>query len=316
MAGSITTWKKFNILLLFILFILLVEVFILADKNMMDVIMPWGVVVLVIFVLEMLLFTFKWSDKLSDNGWASISSVLLIIIMVISGFFAPKGINYIMVFVSMLLFFMVLGILINQRLPGILIDERNQMSLSRFQMVVWTAILLSAYLTIALSRIAANVPPAYALNIVMDWELWALLGTCTVSLVGAPLILSEKKNRAPSEDEQKSFNDVKAKDTTNMGLIPKNATPDMAEFADIFRGDETATYKNINMAKVQMFFFTIIVALAYGLMLYNSIVQTCLRGPYFEFPELHDSIIAILTISHAGYLTNKATDQTAVDKTT
>jgi len=45
-------------------------------------------------------------------------------------------------------FVVLLGQLINQRPLGILIGERNLMSLSRFQMVLWTIIVLSAYIVI------------------------------------------------------------------------------------------------------------------------------------------------------------------------
>lgn len=92
-----------------------------------------------------------------------------------------------------------------------------------------------------------------------------------------------------------------------------NGDSNMAQFADIFKGDETATYKNINMAKVQMFFFTIVVALAYGLILYNLIATTDPKN-IEQFPPLNDSIIAIIGISHAGYLGNKSINQTATDK--
>ncbi|MBI5459210.1 hypothetical protein [Methanobacterium sp.] len=68
------------------------------------------------------------------------------------------------------------------------------------------------------------------------------------------------------------------------------------------------------MAKVQMFFFTIIISVSYGVMLYVLIANND-PSQIDSFPVLDDSIIAILAISHAGYLTNKAIDQTAVDKT-
>lgn len=158
---------------------------------------------------------------------ATIAAVVLIVIMTLSGFFAPKGVNYFLVFVAMLLFFVLLGIFISGRPAGILIDERNQMSLSRFQMVVWMLIILSAYLTIALSRITAGLLGGEissitdALSVGIPQELWVLLGISTVSLVGSPLILSEKKNKkgkffiakdiAIAEDESKA----KTKDGDN-----------------------------------------------------------------------------------------------------
>lgn len=298
-----TKLKIFNFILTLVLGI---ELLALYYNKMLSAIMPWGGYAAVIIVAA--LFLTILALKLSDNVSTSISAVILIIIMTISGLFAPEGTNYLIIFISMILFFIVLGILINQRLPGILIDEKNQMSLSRFQMVIWTAIILSGFLTIALARIAANVPNA--LDIGMDWQLWALLGISTTSLVGTPLITAQKEEKTITPKEEKLFEAAsKGEDVMNIGIVAVNKESGMASLSDMFKGDETATYKTINMAKVQMFFFTIIVALTYGLMLYNLIAHTT-PSEIDSFPVLSDSIIAILAISHAGYLTNKTIDQT------
>ncbi|MCK4458266.1 MAG: hypothetical protein KAT13_01350, partial [Methanosarcinales archaeon] len=72
------------------------------------------------------------------------------------------------------------------RWAGLLIDERNRMSLSRLQMILWTAIILSGLLVAALSNttLGAKDPLAIAL----PEELWMLMGISTASLVGSPLI--------------------------------------------------------------------------------------------------------------------------------
>src|ERR1041384_256772 len=62
--------------------------------------------------------------------------------------------------VLMVLFVITLGYRISGRPAGILINERNLMSLSRFQMVVWTIIILGAFITIAVERIKAKNPDA------------------------------------------------------------------------------------------------------------------------------------------------------------
>ncbi|MCK9151668.1 hypothetical protein [Methanobacterium alcaliphilum] len=304
--GSTTQWAGFNAFLLIFLFF---ATGILYYKGLITV-FETEIILGIILIFALITIYCKIGDKLTPNGWASISAILLIIFMVISGFFAPKGVNYFLVFIIMLVFFAVLGSLVSGRIAGILIDERNQMSLSRFQIVVWTGIILSAYLAMALVRIAANVPNP--LEIGMEWQIWALLGISTVSLVGSPLLLSEKKKKKSDPTEKINLKTEVAKgDIKIVGLIPVNTSPDAAEFADIFRGDETATLKNINMAKVQMFFFTIIIALSYGLMIYLMIATNTDPATMDSFPALDDSLVALLAISHAGYLTNKSIDQTA-----
>lgn len=309
--GSTKIWLIFNLIILFLLLILIGN---LATKQIIHFLSPIGVLLIILIVIGVLTYIFKKSKELTPNAWASLSSIMIILIMTISGLFAPRGINYILILFSMLLFFIVLGILACGRLPGILIDDRNQMSLSRFQIVVWTLIILSAYFTIALSRIAVNAPAP--LEIEVDWQIWALLGISTVSLVGSPLILSEKKNKEPTKQEIEIFDGVVGETKmTNVGIIPENNDVKTAAFSDIFKGDETATISNINMAKVQMFFFTIIIAISYAVMLFALIANND-PSEITGFPLLDQGVIAILAISHAGYLTNKTTDQTAVEKST
>ena len=300
-----STWFAFNI---FLIFLLAIVIGAFAKEHVINTLTKggWFLILFIVLIMGVYFFAKKSSkEPTTENFWASISSILIIIIMTISGLFAIPGINYVLVFFSLFLFMLVLGILVNSRLTGILIDERNQMSLSRFQLVLWTLIILSAFLTIALSRIGANVSDPT--NIALPETLWVLLGISTASLVGTPLILAEKKNKNPANNEDGIH---------NVGIVAKNPETEDAAFSDMFKGDEIDTAKNINMAKVQMFFFTIIVALSYGVVLYSFIANPSnIKATQVVFPALTASIIAILGISNAGYLTNKATDQTPVDST-
>jgi len=160
-------------------------------------------------------------------------------------------------------------------------------------------IILSGYLTIALSRIHAGVPDALGIGI--DWQLWALLGISTTSLVGTPLILSQKKTIEPNK---RYTNGIKEENYIGTVYVANKA-----QFKQIFTGDELVDKKFVNMAKVQMFFFTIIAALAYIVLLFNQISSTS-PAEFTSFPVLPAGLIAILGISHAGYLTQKAVNST------
>ncbi|HML05748.1 MAG TPA: hypothetical protein VK426_08250 [Methanobacterium sp.] len=212
-------------------------------------------------------------------------------------------------------FFAFLGKLIKGRWTGILIDERNEMSLSRFQMVMWTLILLSAFFAIALSRISnPSVDPNLALDIGVPEQLWVLIGVSTVSLVGSPLILSRMKLKTPDETklntDTTTFTDqLKENDMDHIGTVCTRNSSDNASFYDIFTGDEIADCSYVNLAKVQMFFFTILIGVVYCVLLLDLMIKP--GNPVITgFPPLSDGLIALLAISHGGYLTEKAVPST------
>jgi len=253
-----------------------------------------------------------------SSRWLAFFAVMLVIVIIAAAFVPsniPAGIRWIIVLVLMFLFVIAIGMSINGRALGILINEYNAMSLSRFQIIIWTLIIVSAYFTIASARISAGV--ADPLGIAIDWQLWALLGISSTSLVGTPLILHDKEQRAIAQKlkSKREQEDVIAKITGKapriVTLLPKQipklsdrGSPNDAEFSDIFKADEKpAGTTHVDMSKVQMFFFTIISAISYIVLLYNLINTTPTAS---SLPVLPPGLIALLTISNGAYLTNKA----------
>jgi hypothetical protein len=82
-----------------------------------------------------------------------------------------------------------------------------------------------------------------------------------------------------------------------------NQSPEEAQWTDLFMGEEAGNAAWLDLGKVQMFFFTIILAFAYAVNL-GELFQDA--GIINEFPTFDDGMVALLGISHAGYLTNKA----------
>ena len=190
------------------------------------------------------------------------------------------------------------------RWAGLLIDERNRMSLSRLQMILWTAIILSGLLVAALSNttLGAKDPLAIAL----PEELWMLMGISTASLVGSPLILSNKKAQIPeTEETQKAIKEAENEEgrVSNIGQIIVNEKPEDARVSNMFKGEETGNATQLDLGKVQMFYFTLILALTYAVALGDVLTGV---EKISEFPVLSSSMVALMLISHAGYLTNKA----------
>ncbi|MDO8674149.1 MAG: hypothetical protein Q7O66_22280 [Dehalococcoidia bacterium] len=96
------------------------------------------------------------------------------------------------------------------------------------------------------------------------------------------------------------------------GQIVVNQSPDMASWSDLFRGEETRNTAGLDLAKVQMFFFTMILAIAYAVAL-GAVFKTANAGQITAFPPLSPAMVSLLGISNAGYLVNKSisTSQTA-----
>jgi hypothetical protein len=272
-----------------------------------------------------------------------------------------KSVQWILIAGLMVVFLTIIGKSVNGRWTGILIDERKVMTLSRFQILIWTVIILSAYLTMVSARIYAGVDDPLAIEI--DWTLWALLGISSTSLVGTPLIVDSKKKKIIDEDkEAKKLRDIAARDKeirvvatsvesdridrqskaiqvipdnvksaiaqsqlqsieiqdkairdkviqdNTKGIVFVNKNDNDASFSDIFEGDEVGNEGHVDVSKVQMFFFTIISVLSYLVMLFVMLADPSVPT---RFPVLSEGLIAILTISHGAYLTNKTVDHTS-----
>jgi hypothetical protein len=275
--------------------------------------------------------------------------------------------NWIIMTALLTLFMAVVGYGITGRVSGILIDEANTMSLSRLQMVLWTLVILPAWLAAAVWNLGVDTQPGQAVNaldIAMPAEVWALLGISTASLVGTPLILNEKakrattqaqKNRSLSRIAQREGKSVQLNSAlaamapvaaapnpagqpqqaaqapaagfldeaaevvgydTTRGQLFARTSPQFAKASDMFHGDEFGNAPQVDLSKIQMFFFTLILVLAYTLEIGrilsiapNPTAEELAAGIH-QFPPIDAGMAALLAISHAGYLGYKATSHT------
>jgi len=207
---------------------------------------------------------------------------------------------------------------------GVLVDERNRMSLSRLQLVLWTIVVLSGFLTAALWNIAKGV--GSPLSIAVSEQLWMLLGISTTSLVASPLILSTKKQEPPPSTVTPEAEAAKAQEANStmnalaaQGLPPDSVTtqgnvvvwkwPSDARIADLFQGDEIGNAGHLDLGKVQMLFFTVILVFAYTVTLAHWFWKP--DGAISSLPTLDPGMTALLAISHGGYLANKAVPHSA-----
>jgi hypothetical protein len=253
---------------------------------------------------------------MTNSEWKVVHTFALAALIVAIGLAVMWGADnqhllfaWLFTFAALAAFTFVCGQGVTGRWMGALIDSRNVMSLARFQMIGWTILVLSAYLTAALSNIYTNVPESLAIR--LPEQLWLLMGISTTSLVGSPLILSTKMAKAPNAtDVERTFGQLAQQGDSLESLVAKgqivaNRDASMARISDIFTGEEVGNASRLDLARLQMFFFTLVTLFAYAVMLARMFALHA-GGPIKELQALDSSMIALIAISHGGYLASKA----------
>ena len=253
------------------------------------------------------------SPKATGGAW-----LMLTVLISICAWYLHGGVNWVCVLILMAVFVLLTGKTLTGRGLGVLINERNLMSLSRLQLIIWTVLIVSGFFVIAVMRMkAAEVDQPLSIGI--DWHIWTLLGMSATSFVGTPLLYGNKmaeEPRDPAKLEETTASHF-ADETPGQvaanrcGILYANSSIADARFTDMFQGDELANTHLVDVAKLQMFFFTIVVAMAYGMQLFQLIAYGDLKQCNVHLPELQDGLLALMGVSHAGYLGSKGVDRTA-----
>jgi hypothetical protein len=122
-----------------------------------------------------------------------------------------------------------------------------------------------------------------------------------------------KQNVAPDEEEksqtlahltQQMGLKTGEEAVSNRGQVVINQQPDYAQWADLFRGEETGNAAHLDLGKTQLLYFTLVLVLAYAVALGRIFAGS--EADISAFPAIDPSMVALLGISHAGYLTHKA----------
>jgi len=212
------------------------------------------------------------------------------------------------------LFMIIVGVAINNRPAGLIIDNRNRVSLSKLQAAAWTVLVVSAVATVAAARIAAGVPNP--LEIVIPGELLAALGLSAASLAATPALLTLKSNR-PDPSSQQLTNVAANLDMTRQqvdatGGVFGRTDPAYARWLDIFRGEDISTAASPDLSKIQQFLLTLLVLGVYVaalLVMFLRQEATLILPPggaSASLPPISEEFIWLLGISHASYLAYKA----------
>ncbi|MDO9338825.1 MAG: hypothetical protein Q7T61_20725 [Caulobacter sp.] len=223
----------------------------------------------------------------------------------------------------------VMGGSVNGRLAGVLIDNRNRVSLSKFQAALWTILVVSALATAAAVNItdwpaalaawdahqltlpAANPPaerPTGPLDINLPTELLFAMGISAVSLVATPSLLSLKANDQPAAgelDKTRQKLNLADGEVQATGKVLSLSSPQLASWSDMFLGEEVTNGASADLGKVQQFAITILLIGVYSAALWKAFATAGAGGGFLEMPPLSQGFVTLLAISHASYLAYK-----------
>jgi hypothetical protein len=207
------------------------------------------------------------------------------------------------------------GVTLNHRVAGLIIDNRNRMSLSKLQMLVWTVVVVSA-LTVSAAYNVRNGLPAGGnpLQIAIAPELLFAMGIAATSFVATPTVLALKAQEQPTQsdvDDAKAA--VKIGVLQNIGKVHGRSDPMAAEWADLFRGDEVGTADTPDLSKIQQFAITLLLVGIYSAQLIQQFLDFDPNGPkaIASLPMIGSQFIVLMGISHGSYLVYKAAPHSA-----
>ncbi|HJU39327.1 MAG TPA: hypothetical protein VJ724_07105 [Tahibacter sp.] len=174
---------------------------------------------------------------------------------------------------------------------GILIDSRGRISLTHVQVVVWTVLILSAFL-------AALVASCFDISkAALSTHLLGLMGIVAGSAVFATGVKAAKD--APGSEA------TVAREGTTINFTAANGQPKTleikAKFSQIWLEEEgPLADRTVNVTKFQNFIFTLA---AVAIFVALAIKAGALPR------ELPDYFLGLLGISHAGYVGGKIPDK-------
>jgi len=190
-----------------------------------------------------------------------------------------------------------------------LIDNRNTGSLAQFQIVVWSFTLIPIIFAAIWER--ATRSPSTALSLSLDASLWTVLGISTASILGANAIKTQK--------DQKDNGPLSAGDRILVRTIPQEAgkTPrPKFYFFDMFAYDEgSKALKGLDVTKLQNWIFTVGFACTYIYVVIQQYSQVNDPSALTSLPALNNTILGLMGLSQAGYLTAKALPQNGTPDT-
>jgi hypothetical protein len=206
------------------------------------------------------------------------------------------------------------------KMSGVFWSNRNTYSLSRVQVVLWTWLILSALMAVVICRAWSMLDTgsadglSAALDIYIPPELLTIMGISIASGAAAPAILSLKSQaNAPSQSALDAAATRLGADVHAVGKVFVRSDQCPPLFRDLFQSDDAAAAGTVDISKVQQFAVTLILWSVYLAMLihlfYAGVSGKAPPGLIPNttiLPQLSETFVYLLAISHAGYLAYKA----------
>ncbi len=201
---------------------------------------------------------------------------------------------------------------------GTLLNRENRLDLARLQLIVWTIILLAAIHV----TLVSNLLSTSRLTLTIPAEIWVLLGIDIVTLTSTSIIFGSKRASPPptgreaarhgvlllSDDHGSQKRVMNDGSTEVIGVLVANSEPRAWSWSDLFLGSELGNQRSVDVGKVQMFFLAAIVCTAYSALLIQAFQDTSV--PLESLPGFSGSMLTVIAVSHAGYLTHLAVPHT------
>jgi hypothetical protein len=185
-----------------------------------------------------------------------------------------------------------LGLLLHpSRTPlGILIDQRGRFSLTSFQLVMWSIIILSLISGAFWGRLVHDV--ADPLSFSIPGNVLGLIGISAGSAATASAIKAGKDlTRAPS-------------------IAASSSALDPPRFSQIFMLEEGSSADEvIDVTKYQNFVITIVLGVAYVALAAHAVHDAGSASAFKGLPDFSGTFLVLLGISHGTYVAGKLPNQ-------
>lgn len=176
---------------------------------------------------------------------------------------------------------------------GILIDSRERFSLTRFQLIMWSLLILSTFLGPIIFNLDSD--PGKAMSI--PEELLGLLGISAGSAILSGAVKDNKDATRPEKiaGGEEFFRRPQVSERAKGKAVA--VTPQEPRFVQVFLDEEGSQgdSKFVSVTKFQSFMITMALGIIYIVLAVKA------QG----YPVLDDKILWFIGISHAGYIGGK-----------
>jgi hypothetical protein len=219
---------------------------------------------------------------------------------------------------SILLLVLAVGLALKGLWFGVLIDDRNRLSLSRTQQVAWSILLLGGLGALGwFNAIQGGIQPSEIFP-TMDPALWAALG---INLAVTPFlsagILASKDSLVTSPGSV-SQGATTTNSVVTAAALDRNENPHEAGWIDLVTGETAGMDNTIDVSRLQHLIISGVLLTTYFIALVKlvdkiRIADVAPGHPTFftSMPPASITFLGLLAFSHASYLIFKARSKQA-----